>query len=407
VWSTRSACSSASSGSASAATCASSTDAAGPACPHARQPGRGVLRPEGAEGLHRDGDRLLLVVVEQGQQRLDEPGEVPLHDDRLVAVRVAAALVDRAEDRGRVVRVEEGARAVVDRLAGDGRVVGVHDAVDEADEHPPRHERRLRGDDRLEQRERRRLGVRGRRVVARDRVVDQAAQQAGVAGRPGVLEAPDAQVAAGHASEHRPGQHRLAPDPATGRDDGQRPRRRDAQRVHRLAHDVLAQHRPDRRQPVPAAREGRASRALEVQVAARAVRRRELAEQQRPAVPEPRVEAAELVTGVRLRDRPLAGQHVRPDQEAQAVLAAQPRGVEAEVEGERVVQRQQARLGRRRGLPGDGQLGELAGEAVVEPDGRCRQHAHPDQATTRALHALGAVVTQNGGAAGAARQEAQ
>src|SRR3712207_8635429 len=52
-----------------------------------------------------------------------------LRDPRLVAVGVAPEAVDRAEHRGRVVGVQEGAGAVVDGLAGDGGVVGVHHAV--------------------------------------------------------------------------------------------------------------------------------------------------------------------------------------------------------------------------------------------------------------------------------------
>ena len=78
----------------------------------------------------------------------------------------------------------------------------------------------------------------------------------------------------GDAGEHGAGQQRLARDLLAGRDDGERPRGRDAERVHRLADHVLAQHRPDRGLAVAAARERRAAGALEVQVAPAAVRRR-------------------------------------------------------------------------------------------------------------------------------------
>ena len=54
-------------------------------------------------------------------------------------------------------------------------------------------------------------------------------------------------------------------------DDRERPRRRDAERVHRLADQVLAQHRADRGLAVAAAGERRAPRPLQVQVAAPAV----------------------------------------------------------------------------------------------------------------------------------------
>ena len=54
----------------------------------------------------------------------------------MVCVGVAALAIDGAEDAAWVEGFHEGAGAVVDRLAGDGGVVGVHDAVDEAEEHP-------------------------------------------------------------------------------------------------------------------------------------------------------------------------------------------------------------------------------------------------------------------------------
>ena len=148
------------------------------------------------------------------------------------------------------------------------------------------------------------LGVGRCRVVAGDRVVGEAAQQVEVAVRGGVLERADAQVAArppGPAP--RPGSSVVAGDRLAGGDDGERPRGRDAERVHRLADHVLAQHRPDRGLAVAAAGERRAARALQVEVAPAPVGVDELAEQQRPAVAEPRRVAAELVAGVGLRDR--------------------------------------------------------------------------------------------------------
>ena len=69
----------------------------------------------------------------------------------LVAVGVASAVVDGAEDGGGIVCLHEGAGAVVDGLAGDGGVVSVHDAVDEAEEHPLRDQVCLAGDHGIEQ----------------------------------------------------------------------------------------------------------------------------------------------------------------------------------------------------------------------------------------------------------------
>ena len=351
--------------------------------PHAGRPRGVVLRPEPAERGHREFDRLLLVVVENGEQRLGEPREVPLGRQGLVAVGVAPAVVDRAVDRGRVEGVQEGARPVVDGLARDRHVVGVHDAVHEAHQHPPGDQRRLNGDDRLEQRQVGALGGRGAGVVAADRVVGQAAEQVDVAGGRGVLEAADAQVAAGDPGEHGAGQQRLAVDRSPGRDDGQRAGRGDAEGVHRLADDVLAQHRTDRGQTVAAAGERRAPGALEVEVAERAVGVHELAEQERAPVAETRDEPAELVPGVGLRHRGRTLGDVGADQQPQALGAAQPGGVEAQLGGQRLVEREQPRVGGLLGLPGDRQLRELAGETVPEADGRWQRDAHALDGTCR------------------------
>ena len=73
------------------------------------------------------------------------------------------------------------------------------------------------------------------------------------------------------------------------------------QRVHGLADDVLAQHRPERGQPVTAPRERRPPGTLEMEIVHPAGGVDELAEQQRAAVTEPGDEPAELVTCVGLR----------------------------------------------------------------------------------------------------------
>lgn len=143
----------------------------------------------------------------------------------------------------------------------------------EADEHPGGDEPRLRRDDRLEQGEVGVLGVGGLGVVARDREVGQPAQQCAVlTGRlehPRVLEGADPQVAARDAHEHRAGlriEGVVAHERPTRRDHRERTGRGNAERMHGLAHEVLAQHGPDRGEAV-AAREGSGARALEVDVA--------------------------------------------------------------------------------------------------------------------------------------------
>src|SRR6185436_7471374 len=76
---------------------------------------------------------------------------------------------------------------------------------------------------------------------------------------------------------------------------------RNAERVHRLADDVFAQHRPDRGAPVAAGGERRPARSLQLDVDAVAGRGDLLAEEDRAAVAE-RGEVAELVAGVGLGD---------------------------------------------------------------------------------------------------------
>ena len=233
-----------------------------------------------------------------------KPGKVPLRHRRLVAVGVSAAGVDRAEHRRRVEGLHEGARPVVDGLAGDRHVVGVHHPVHEPDEHPLRHQRRLGGDDRLEQREVRVLGLGG----ARDGAGRSRGRRAGAAGRcrrwsRAYWKLPTRRWLLATRASTAPGSSvsrcTWRPVATTARDAGGG----DAQRVHRLADDVLAQHRADRGQAVAAARERRGARTLQVQVANGPVRADELAEQQCASVAQARDEAAELVPGVGLRHR--------------------------------------------------------------------------------------------------------
>ena len=102
-----------------------------------------------------------------------------------------------------------------------------------------------------------------------------------------------------------PCEHRLAIHRLPGRHHRQAAGGRDAERVHRLADDVFPQHRPERGAAVAAARETRLARALSAGCHAFAGRRDLFAEQDRAAVAERR-EVAELMTGIRLRDRPRA-----------------------------------------------------------------------------------------------------
>ena len=127
-----------------------------------------------------------------------------------------------------------------------------------------------------------------------------------------------------------PGEGRLAVDRLARRRDRQAARRRDAEGVHRLADDVLAQHRAEGGAAVAAAREPRPSRPFQLDVEALAGRGDLLAEQDGAAVAEHR-EVAELVAGVGLGDGPGAvGQGVAGEN-GRARRPVQGFGVEAEV----------------------------------------------------------------------------
>ncbi len=121
-----------------------------------------------------------------------------------------------------------------------------------------------------------------------------------------------------------------------------------AQREHRLADDIFAQHGAERGATVAAARERRRTRALELDVAAHAIPVDDLAEQDGPAVAELRHEMPELVPGIGHRDRlgadgnRLAGQDLGP------FGGVQQLGVETEMHGQRPVQLDQPGRGDRR-----------------------------------------------------------
>ncbi len=255
----------------------------------------------------------------------------------------------------------------------------------EADQHPRGDQPGLGRDDGVEERDVRRVGVRRGRVVPVDGVVGQPAEHGEVARLrpegPGVLEAPDAQVAGGDPGQHGAGLRDLALDGATGGDDGQRAGRRDAEGVHGLAHDVLAQHRADRRQPVAPARERRAPRALEVQVARPAGAVGQLAQQQRPPVAEARGVAAELVAGVALRDGVGVVRQRGAGEQPQAGRGAQRLGVQAQVGRDVVGEHQQPRVRDILGPPRHGQLGELVGEPVPQGHAERRQGSHRTSST--------------------------
>ena len=197
--------------------------------------------------------------------------------------------------------------------------------------------------------------------------------RAEVAARGEELERADADVARRDACAPRraarPAQHQLPGG------DRERTRRRYADRVHPLADQRLAQHRADRRLAVAAAREGRAARALERDVAPVPGAIDHFAEQDRAPVAELRREAAELVPRVGLRDRLRAWGNRVAGEERRAFVARQRGDVEAELVGERCIEEQPRRGRHRLGLPGHRKALQFACVRVVELERRGR-HRH-------------------------------
>ena len=99
-----------------------------------------VALVEGLENCRRRGNRIVGCGIDQRQQCFCQARQIPLQYSGLIAERIAAPVVDRAEHCRRIECVEEGARTVIDGLSRNCRVVGVHDPVHETDEHPPRHQ---------------------------------------------------------------------------------------------------------------------------------------------------------------------------------------------------------------------------------------------------------------------------
>src|SRR5262249_12255944 len=105
-------------------------------------------------------------------------------------------------------------------------------------------------------------------------------------------------VARRDAGQYGAGQRRLAPNRLAGRHSGERSGRRNPERRHRLADDVFAQDRPERRSSITQAGKRGRARPPPLDVAAQAVAMDHLAEKNGTSVTELRYESPELVAGI-------------------------------------------------------------------------------------------------------------
>jgi hypothetical protein len=216
--------------------------------------------------------------------------------------------------------------------------------VDEADQHPLRHQIASAPRDLLQQRGVRVLRRLQRRIVAVQHVVRERAHALLVAVAGEVFERAHADVAGRDAGDHAARADVLADHPLAGGDHGERAGRGHAERRHRLAPQILRDHREQRRAAVAHARERRLARALELDVALDAVAVGQLAQQHGAAVAQLWHPVAELMPGVGLRDRIGAFGHAVAGEHLQRLVRLQLRGVEAQLAGQRRVYAQELRV---------------------------------------------------------------
>src|SRR5688572_26041465 len=113
--------------------------------------------------------------------------------------------------------------------------------------------------------------------------------------------------------------------------------------MHRLADEVFAQHGPERRAAIAIAREGCASRALELDVTSHAVAPHPFTQQDGATITELRHEATELMTGVRLGDGVGVVRRLITREQSRAFSFERAR-IEAEFFGQTRVEHDQPRI---------------------------------------------------------------
>ena len=224
--------------------------------------------------------------------------QVPPRDAGLARVGIATLVVAVVADVHRVEAIEKAERPVVDRQPQDRQVVGVHHAVAKTHRLPLRHQPRGASRHLLQPRQQRyrRVAAFGMKTI--DHRLDQPAQRGHVVGRVcEVLEMPEAQEARRDPRHHGRGLDVLAHHRRRRADDGQCPRRRDAQVMHRLRAQELANRRAQHGAAIAHARVRREAAALELDFlpADRAV---DLAQQQRTTIAQLAGPDAELVAAV-------------------------------------------------------------------------------------------------------------
>ena len=253
-------------------------------------------------------------------------------------------MVDRRKHAHRAEVIHERTGAVVDGFARNSHVVRVHDAVDESDSEPGRHQLRLVFDDMVQKAERTVCFM----GMAFDCVADKRFERLAIVSRAKVLERADPDMAGGNSGQHRAWQRCLAKDRLSRRHGSERPRRRHTEGRHCFRNDVFAQNGSEPRAAVPHSRIRRSARTLELDVEASPVGRDNLAEQDGAAVAELRRPAAELMAGIDLGQGVGPFGHFVAGQDRDAFRCCQLSRVNSQASCKRHVQGQHCRRGHRR-----------------------------------------------------------
>ena len=170
--------------------------------------------------------------------------------------------------------------------------------MNETDVHPTRHQRGLGAYHGPQQLEIRIGRCRHLGIVPFDHIVGQTPDGRQIAACGEELKRAHPDMTGGDPRQNRTRQWLFAVHSLSRGHRGQRPGRRNTQRVHGLADQVFPQHRTQHGAPIAAARIGGAAGPLQLYVAPRARPVPHLADENRPSVAQLRHEVAELMSGI-------------------------------------------------------------------------------------------------------------
>ena len=210
--------------------------------------------------------------------------------------------------------------------------------MNEADEQPLRYKRCLARDHQVEEGAVPVRGVNRLWVMPRDDVISEAPDRIQIPVRREELEGADTDVARRDAGQYRAGQSGLAPNRLAGRHSGERSGRRNPERRHRLADDIFAQDRPERRASVAQSGKRRRARPLELDVAAHAIAIDHLAKKNGTSVAKLRYETPELVARIGHGERIASIGHPVARENLHTVRCGKLSRIELEKPGEFLVQ---------------------------------------------------------------------